>query len=277
VPGTYGDIIIADPKEERAVELARVWNERGIWAEGRKEPCEKAIERVDADAVLLAIDTISPMAKILKKSPLPAQWQLLCRGLGENGPVIGMSGSIHNGASEERSSSMKLIKELGSFIEPQSSLEIRRNPLNADFLHAIRARVSGHSASRLMVLEKEPKDIDGGPLNLFWGPTYHPLMVQEKPVKARWRELKEQAVNAEMPPYLRNAPRFAVAIVGNKNIDLFVVEEVRGRRSIRFHMPLVHALPSPADSADSRTNGAAVATGLGAALFASMLSAVVTD
>lgn len=275
-PEAFRRVVVADPKDDRALELANMWKANGIAAVGLDERCEDAIKRVEADSILLAVDTIKPMSKILASDNRPTQWQMLCRGLGENGPVLGMSGSIHEGDSENRSDSVKLIREMGSFIRPQSSRNITQNPLNADFLHTMRMRVSRHSAQRLKVLEREPQDIPGGPLNFFWGPTHYPLMIKEKPINTRWREVKERVLNAELPPYLRNVPGYAVATVGKKNVDFFVVEEARGRRSLRLHMPLAHALPRPADSVDN-VDETVVAAGMGAALFASMLSAVVTD
>ncbi len=277
-PESYSEVIVADPKEDRAQELARIWKRSGVSAEGKNEPCEKAIVKADADAVMLTIDTIAPMAKILEKNSLPTQWQLLCRGLGENSPVIGICGSVHEGGSGGRAASASLIKELGSFIRPQSSSAIRQNPLNADFLHVMRRRVSEHSAHRLAVLDREPKDLANGPLNFFWGPSYYPLLIQEKPAKARWMELKEQVASAEMPPYLRNAPVYAIATVGRKNVDFFVVEEARGRRTIRFHMPLVQALPKPTGSVKQNIAAGAVGADTGMGLVASLLAAaVVTD
>lgn len=268
----FDRVIIADPKDTRAKELADVWQANGIRADGIEEPCEKAIKRVDANSIMLAIDTIAPMSKILESDARPAQWQMLCRGLGENGPVLGMSGSIHEGVSENRSSSINLIREMGSFIRPQSSMEIRQNPLNADFLHTMRRRVSKHSAQRLAVLTREPQDIPGGPLNFFWGPTHYPLMIQEKPARARWRELKDQVLSVELPPYLKNVPAYAMAIVGKKNVDFFVIEESRGRRSVRFHMPLAQALPQPGEDFM-----AAAMVGIGAAVASMLTAAVVTD
>jgi hypothetical protein len=280
-PGIFDQIVIADPKEDRAAELARVWQTNGVEALGLDEPCEKAVKKIEADSILLAIDTIRPMGTILETDTRPTQWQMLCRGPGENGPVLGMSGSIHEGNSENRDSSVKLIKEMGSFIKPQSSSAIRENLLNADTLHVMRTKVSRHSAGRLGLLDREPKDLCGGALNLFWGGLSLPLAVQTKPANQRWRETKEQVMSTDLPQEWNAGNGFAVATVGNKNIDFFIVEENRGRRSVRFHMPLVHTLPQDSAAQKASLSGgvlAALALGIGMLAIAPLVAgAVVTD
>jgi len=290
LPGSlaYEEVIVSDPKANRASELADVWKVNGIRAISWKEPCEKTLEHVETDSILLSIDTIAPMAKILETSPLPTEWQLLCRGLGENGPVLGLSGTIHEGESKDRTGSINLIKELSSFIAPQSSAAIRQNPLNADYLHVMRKKVSNHSAERLMLLDREPKDLIGGALNLFWGEKSYPMMVEKTALGQRWRETKEQALTLDLPPFFNPGTSYAVATVGNKNVDFFVVEESKGRRSIRFHMPLIQALPkgSTAKGDFAMAAGIASAIGLGIAMLAIapmmiaapvLTAAVVTD
>lgn len=242
--GAYGAIVIADPKEDRASQLARSWREKGIRAEGLKEPCEEAIDKMDANVLMLAIDTISPMAKILEKKPLPTQWQLLARGLGADGPVVGLAGTVTEGDKESRIASVRLINVLGSFIEPQSSKGIRENPLNADRLYIMRRKVSEHSVNRLKVLGREPEDIKGGTLNFLWWQRMYPMVIQSK--GGSWRETTGQVVEAELPAKTGNDSAYVVAAVGQREADFFFVEPYRGRRIIKFHMPLVHSLPTVA-------------------------------
>lgn len=272
-PDMYERVVIADPKEDRASNLANVWREHGVRSEGLMATCEKAVRDVDADAIVLAIDTITPMARILEEKPLPTQWQLMAKGLGDRAPVIGMSGTVTDGDTDSRASSVELIKELGSFIKPQSSGVIRENPLNADGLHVMRNVVSRHSVGRLQVLDREPQDISGGTLNLFCGGNAYPMVVQQKPHGNRWKELKQQVLDAELPVYLRNAPSFAVAAVGRNNVDFFVVDSARGRRAVRFHMPLVHLLPAGGQGATNAMGAIGVLGGIASL----MMAATVTD
>jgi hypothetical protein len=274
----YDQVMIADPKEYRAKRLADDWKNHGIHATGYKEPCEEILDKIDAGRVVLAIDTIAPMAKVLRKAELPTQWQLLAKGIGANGPVIGLAGTLVNGDRDSRASSVRLIDVLSSFIEPQSSGRIRANPLNADGLHVMRKKMSEHTSRRLGVLEKEPEDIKGGPLNILWNQTDYPLVVQEKPSGERWKEVKEQALDTALPRRLADSREFAVASIGNKNVDFFVVESGR-RRSVRFHMPLVKMLTVTAGTG-SNGNGfpRILMGGLGLAAMAPLLAAaVVTD
>ncbi len=242
-PKIFDRIIIADPKEDRALRLAERWSDEGISSTGIKKPCEEVINEIEADKVLLAIDDISPMAQILQEKNLPTQWQLLVRGLGHNGPVIGLSGTIVKGDSANRRSSARLINVLSSFIEPQSSSSIRQNPLNADALYMVRKKVSEHSVRRLQVLDRDPKDLNGGALNLIWGMKAYPMTVQEKPESENWKETKQQALETET-----DYSNFAVASLGQGNVDFFVVEQIKERRVIRFHLPLMHVLPPDVNS-----------------------------
>lgn len=245
LPGfNYNHIVVVDPKENRASNLARVWSDNGVMSEGIKEPCEEVVNTIDADAAVLSIDRITPMSTILEKSALATQLQLLARGVGIDGPVIGVNATVTVGDTESRISSKKLIKELGTFIQPQSSISIREDPFNAEGLIAMRRKVSRHSVERLRMLDFEPPDIPGGPLNFFWGTGNYPMVVRESPATHNWRDLKEAALETELPVYLRRSHIFVVAVLAEKNIHFFViVESARGRRMVRFHLPIVHTLP----------------------------------
>ena len=239
----FDELVIADPKDDRALRLAEVWKKKGFTALGLKEVCQDAINKFRPDIIMLSIDQIEPMADILEKHVLPTQWQLLARGLGHNGPVVGLAGTINIDSSKPRASSVKLIKELSSFISPQSSTNIRRNLLNADILYSIRKRVSEHSVKRLATLGRNPHEIKNGALNFFWGMKRYPLIVQEKPQNQKWKETRQRALEAEIPHEFREDKDFAVATVAQKNVDFFIVESARGRRIIKFYMSLIHALP----------------------------------
>lgn len=256
---TIQEVIIADPKDERAIELAEDWQRFGVKAVGYKRPCEDAVDAVadEPDAVaVLSIDTLKPMGTMLKKN-LPTQWQLMGRGLGSNAPVIGLSGSINKHDTDSRAASVRLIDELSSFVVPQSSSVIRNNLLNADALQAMRRTVSEHSVRRLQMLDREPTDIVGGPLNLHWGGKAYPLAICEKKDGQMWKENVQQALELAKP----GRGEHAIALVGSKNVDFFVIEESRGRRRVRFHLPIIHALP-----ATTGNNNGSVAAGMIAGL-----------
>lgn len=252
----FKEVEVVDPKEDYALQLAQTWNRNGVKAEAIKEPCEEVVGRIEADAVILSIDDVSPMASVLKESPLPTQWQLMVKGTGFNGPLAGLSGTVGAGDADGRKSSIRLIEELGSFIQPRSSTNIRGNLLNADGLPLVRQAVSEHSVMRLEMLERDPEDIAGGALNFFWGGADYPMLVQEKPSHS-WREIKQQALETCLPTNLKNSSIFAVASTGSKTVDFFVIETIRGRRIIRFHMPLIHMLPNDKQAVRGLLLGAA--------------------
>ncbi len=278
----YSHVAIADPKEDRASRLMLSWKDCGFKATGYKEPCEEAIDKIEADEVILAIDTVAPMSTVLRKTALPTQWQLLARGIGVHGPVIGLAGTLVRNDRDSRASSVKLIDVLSSFIPPQSSSRIRINPLNADGLHVMRKKISDHTVRRLRVLDREPDDIAGGPLNILWGQKEYSLLIQSKPSGEKWKEVKEQALDTVLPRSLANSTDYAVATLGNKNVDFFVVESAGKKRSVRFHMPLVHMLQGGIERSRSRNLGSLAGTmgsGLGATAMAPMMlaAAIVTD
>lgn len=273
----YSHVAIADPKEDRAERMMLDWRSHGVGATGYKEPCESAVGKIEADEIILAIDTVKPMSAVLRKTTLPTQWQLLARGIGTHGPVIGLAGTLVNGDRDSRESSVRLIDVLSSFIRPQSSSQIRMNPLNADGLHIMRKKISDHTVRRIGFLDREPDDIKGGPLNILWGQKEYPLLIQNKPSGEKWKEVKDQVMEADLPHNLDGSSEYAVATIGNKNVDFFVVESAGKRRSVRFHMPLIHLLQG--NAGESRNLGrllGSVAAGL-MGLAPVMAAAVVTD
>jgi hypothetical protein len=251
----FQKMTIADPKEDRAILLARLWKNSGVNTKIIKRPCEEIVDKTDADFIILSIDDVSPMATVLEKSPLPTLWQLIIKGTGMNGPVAGLNGIVSAGDTNERKASIKLIKDLGTFIQPKSSFNIRANLFNADRLPLLRSIVSLHSVMRLGMLEREPDDIPGGALNFFWAGANYPMVVQEKE-SHRWREIKRQVIEADLPTNLKDSPSFAVASVEDGIVDFFLVETIRRRRIIKFHMPLIHMLPN--DGLEAVVAGAAV-------------------
>jgi len=262
---TSNQVLIADPKEERAERLALAWSNKGVPATGWKEPCETAIEKISPDKAILSIDTLKPMAQIINDDSVPTQWQLLARGSGINGAVIGLSGTVTKGDEDGRRSSVRLIDELAGFIQPQSSRAIRDNLLNADALHIARKKVSVHSARRLAVLDREPQDIKGGTLNLHWSEVAYPLAVQEKQGK-KWSETRDQVLDAGK----KADKTFAVALIEKDNVEFFIVEDVRGKRLIRLHLPL--SAPKPSSNGNT-----GLSTILGAVAVAALAAPLVTD
>ncbi len=123
----FESVLISDPKENRAKDLALHWSRAGIRSDAYEEPCEVAIRRVDKpiDAALLSVDTINPMKDVMRERKVPTQWQLMVKGLGATAPLIGISGSVPEGDNYVRELSETLIDSLGRFIRPTSSSAVR--------------------------------------------------------------------------------------------------------------------------------------------------------
>ncbi len=283
--GKFESVVISDPKENRARDLALDWSRAGIRSEAYEDPCEVAIRKIDkpVDAALLSIDTINPMKQVMQERKVPAQWQLMVKGLGASGPLIGISGTVPGGDNDVRELSETLIDSLGRFIQPTSSSAVRENLLNADLLHTLRKSVSLHSVTRLDMLDRDPDDMPGGSLNFFWGDERLPLIIEQKSPSQKLVESKKQALDPRISHRLQGSKSLAVALVSSQNVDFFVVDQPRGKRFVRLHVPLVHSLPAPASPARSGSaSGLLLLAGLalpflGAAAAPAAMAASVTD
>ena len=281
----FESVVISDPKENRARDLALDWSRAGVRSEAYEDPCEVAIRKIDkpVDAALLSIDTINPMKQVMQERKVPAQWQLMVKGLGATGPLIGISGTVPGGDNHVRELSETLIDSLGRFIKPTSSSAVRENLLNADMLYSLRKFVSFHSVTRLDMLDRDPDDIPGGSLNFFWGDQRLPLIIEQKASSQKLVESKKQALEAPMPPRLQGVKSHAVALVSRQSVDFFVIDQPHGNRFVRLHVPLVHSLPAPASSAGTGSASALFLLAglalpfLGAAAAPAAMAAAVTD
>ena len=134
------------------------------------------------------------------------------------------------------------------------------------------------------MLDRDPDDMPGGSLNFFWGDERLPLIIEQKSPSQGLTESKKQALDAFVPHRLDNSRAHAVALVSRQNVDFFVVDQPRGRRFVRLHVPLVHSLPAPASSpsASGTAAGLLLLAGialpfLGAAAAPAAMAASVTD
>ena len=283
--GKFESVVISDPKENRARDLALDWSRAGIRSQAYEVPCEVAIRRINSplDAALLSVDTINPMKDVMQERKIPTQWQLMVKGLGATGPLIGISGTVPGGDNDVRELSETLIDSLGRFIKPTSSSAVRENLLNADLLHSLRKCVSWHSVTRLDMLDRDPDDMPGGSLNFFWGDERLPLIIEQKSPSQKLVESKKQALEVKVPQRLQGSKTHAVALVSSQNVDFFVVNQVRGKHFARLHVPLMHSLPAPASSTRSGSaSGLLLLAGLalpflGAAAAPAAMAAAVTD
>ena len=281
----FESVLISDPKGNRAKDLALDWSRAGIRSQAYEVPCEVAIRRINTplDAALLSVDTINPMKDVMQERKVPTQWQLMVKGLGATGPLIGISGTVPRGDNEVRELSETLIDSLGRFIQPTSSTAVRENLLNADLLYSLRKSVSWHSVTRLDMLDRDPDDMPGGSLNFFWGDERLPLIIEQKSPSQELVESKKQALDARISHLPQGPKSHAVALVSSQNVDFFVVDQSRGKRFVRLHVPLVHSLPAPASPARSGSaSGLLLLAGLalpflGAAVAPAAIAASVTD
>ena len=253
-------VIVADPKRERAVLLAAKWQQKlGIDAVGHREFCEDLVMEIPGNSVgMLSVDTVRPMVEVMEKRPdLPVQWQIVGRGAGSQAPVLGFSGSIVRGDKQALISSALLLDNLSPYASTVSSRHIITDSLNAMATSYTRRVLSQHSARRISLLDRQPKDIPDGSLNLFFGQEQFPLVVERGTVEP-FKDTKKRALEIENP-FIDHDRAFAAAIVLTNRVELFIIEKRRRNRRVRFHTTFGDA-PSLAPSLRPQQDTGAVVT-----------------
>lgn len=225
------EIIIADPKGERAITLADEWRKHGTKVVGYPEPCERVVERIPQDsAIMLSVDSILPMVDVMVKRELPTQWQILGRSTSDI--IVGFSGTIPGNDGDYRQSSETLLKNLSPYALPVSSEHIRTSLLHNELLASSRKRISDYSAESVFNLTLGQEN---GGLQLFLGTQNFPLTVVDGQIQS-FREIEKRALETDNPHTI-GSKDFAVAVVLANHVDLFVIEEYGARKRIKFYTP----------------------------------------
>jgi hypothetical protein len=226
-------VIIADPKPERANRLANYWQNQGVDAIGYTLFCEELIKDIPEDTVgMLSIDTIYPMVNIIeKRTDLSLQWQIIGRSAGRYGVVLGFCGTITKGDNDTRSASTLILANLTPFSTTVSSQNISEDILNASAIQFTRRAVSTHSAECISSLMND--NTLRSKLYLFFSDTRFPLIVR-KGVVEPFKETKKRALEVEDPRI--DEAGFAVAVVLINRIEIFIIErQSRIGRVVSFH------------------------------------------
>lgn len=237
------EIIIADPKGKRAITLVDEWRKHGTKAVGHPEPCERVVESVPQDSiVMLSVDSILPMVDVMVKRELPTQWQILGRSTSDI--IVGFSGTIPSNDGDCRKSSETLLKNLSPYALPVSSEHIRTSILHNKLLAFTRKRISDHSAESVFNLAQGQEN---GGLQLFLGTQNFPLTVIAGEIEP-FREIEKRALETDNPHPI-GSKDYAVAVVLANHVDLFMIEEYGARKRFKFFTPFGQPIPSEETSA----------------------------
>jgi hypothetical protein len=186
------DWLFADPKGDRAAQLARTAKDH--FPTLRPKPLHMRVQDAlplsrEHDTVVLALDTIGDTRETLaaRRATQRVTYQISGRGPGGvAGSHIALQGTLCPGDRETQRAISLLLPTLGGMSQAASSRSLTGpDPLTAAVLQPLRQAASRQTARHLGELERDPWDLTGGPLSVFFAQTAYPLIpvhggVQEK-------------------------------------------------------------------------------------------------
>jgi hypothetical protein len=239
--------ILADPKEHRAAKLATIARER--FGTLRPQPLQMRIQSAlpksgDHDTVVLALDTISDTLETLRarRAEQRVTFQFSGRGPGgASGTRLAIQGTLAPGDQQTERSAQLLLTSLAGMSQAASSRELTGpDPLTAVALQPLRRAASMLTARHLGEKEREPRDLSGSPMSVFFGQTGYPLIAvpggtQEKYSQQSALALESAGVFALSSVTKVGLPAFmvVVALVQARTVHFMRVALTRtGRRSV---------------------------------------------
>lgn len=241
--------LLADPKEDRAVQLARIAKER--FATLRPQPLHMPVQTAlsysrDHDTVVLALDTIPDTTETLeaRRASQRATFQFAGRGPGGSaGTRLAIQGTICPGDQDTEQGARLLLKTLGGMSQAVSSRVLRGpDPLTAAVLQPLRTLASRQTVRHLAEKEREPWDLSGGPLSVIFGQTTHPLVPVQGGAQDTYSHWKSCALDiagrVSAKHFVECGPGSRVAVVAVVIPDAQAIHFVRiaqnrsGKRSV---------------------------------------------
>jgi hypothetical protein len=174
---------LADPKPDRAVQLARKAQDR--FPTLQPQPLQMRVQDAlpysrDHDTVVLALDTLVDTMETLQARLLSQRvtYQLVGRGPGDAAGIrLAIQGTICPEDQGTARRALLFLQTLAGMSQAASSLRLTGpDPLSAAVLKPLRQVASRQTARHLGEKEREPWDLSGGPLCVMFGPTIYPLI-----------------------------------------------------------------------------------------------------
>jgi hypothetical protein len=214
--------ILADPKEHRAAQLATIARER--FGTLRPQPLQMRIQSAlplsrDHDTVVLALDTISDTLETLRarRGEQRVLFQFAGRGPGSaSGTRLAIQGTLAPGDLQTERGAHLLLTSLAGMSRSASSRELTGpDAITAEVLQPLRRAASMLTARHLGEKEREPWDLSGGPMSVFFGQTASPLIAVQAGTQEKYSQQSALA--------LESAGVFALSSVTKVGLPAFMV------------------------------------------------------
>jgi hypothetical protein len=264
--------IMADPKEERAAQLAGIARER--FTALRPQPLQMRVQSAlpysrDQDTVVLALDTISDTLETLEaaRAPQRVTFQFAGRGPGGSlGTRLAIQGTLVSGDRDTTQSAHLLLRTLSGMSQAVSSRTLSGpDPLTAAVLQPLRTLASRQTVRHLAEKAREPGDLSGSSLSVVFGQTTYPVIPVQAVAADKYSHWKARALESAggVPAkhYVECGPGSRVAVVAvvipaSQAIHFMRVSQNRaGNRSVCGVTTL-----APLRAPQRSTNNAAVFT-----------------
>lgn len=237
------EIVIADPKGTRSVELADRYRRVGIPATALVARAEDVVARSsDARAAVVSIDDLGAMAAVTRRANRTLLVQAVGQGPQEAGrpptAIVGITAASFADRLDDRATLQQLLDALADLSPPSSSTAMRADPISADRLQATRQRTSDLTVDRLRTIERTHEDRDLA--RLLWNQQSYPLVVVRRGGRTE-REDLEQALDSAA-----GRSQAAVALVSEARVNILVVEAGAFRHHrVRLALPFERLAPTP--------------------------------
>jgi len=195
------DWTLADPKEGRAEQLARVVRNRfpTVHPRALRMTAQEALghSRPD-DALVLAMDTVADTQETLEAryKTQRATFQVIGRGPGGTaGTRTAIQGTLFPGDHETERGALLLLNTLGGMTRDASSRVLTgTDPLTASILRPMRDLATRQTVRHLVEMDRDPWDLSCGPLSVIFGTTPYPLVPVQGQPEDRYSQRKELAL-----------------------------------------------------------------------------------
>lgn len=253
------DWLLADPKEDRAEQLARVVQQRFPWVHPRPQrmTAQHALTHSrDDDTQVLALDTVADTMDTLaaRRPTQRATFQLVGRGPGGYaGARTALQGTLAPGDHDTAHRTL-LLDTLEGLTQAASSRVLTEDALTAAVLQPMRDLATRQTIRHLAEPDRDPWDLSGGPLSMVVGATVYPLVPVQGQPQDRYAHRKALALDvAGTLPAGRFVERgalgrfviVAVVVPEDRTIHFLTVAQSRAGRS-RVDGVTIFAPPPPA-------------------------------
>jgi hypothetical protein len=196
------DWTLADPKEDRAAQLAMVVRQR--FPEVRPRPLRMTAQQAlaysqDDDTLVLTLDTVAATKATLaaRRQTQGATFQLIGRGPGgQAGVRTAVQGTLVPGDHDTAHRVVLLLDTLERMTREASSRVLTGpDPLTASILRPMRDLATRQTICHLAQKDWAPWELSRGPLSVLFGPTVYPLVPVQGPPQAKYAHRKALALD----------------------------------------------------------------------------------